>query len=124
MDALTGRSVVFTVGSEDVEDLGVLECRGLMLYAAGHKEGISRLRLESAAGVLEDEMAADDVDHLLMRMTMASAFPALAHAMPHQHHARAVGHHLTTQPLFGSCHCAVVGGDYLDIAVHKISLKF
>ena len=100
--------VVLAVRREDVENFGVFECGGFVLDSAGNEEGITGLCFEAAVRMLKDEMAADDVDELLVRVTVASADPALAHAMPDKHHAGAVTHDLAAKTVFRRGHDGVV----------------
>ena len=102
--------VVFAVGREDVEDFGVFEGGGLVLDAAGDEEAVAGVGVEGAAGMLEADAAADDVDHLLVRVAVLGADPALLHGVADQHHRGAVGHDLALEAGFGRAHCLVVGG--------------
>ncbi len=88
-----------------------------MLDAARYEKRITGLRFEPATRVLEDQMAADDVDQLLVRVTVTSPHPAFLHTMAHQHHAWAVRHYLATQALFWIGHVAVIGANNIDVVL-------
>jgi hypothetical protein len=118
---LRPRSVILTIGCEYVEHLGLLECGCLMLHATRHKERIAGFRLELAAGMLEDQMPADHVHHLLVRMTVTGSDPAFPHAMTNEHHAWAVRHYLPTQSIFRIRHVGIVRTENVDVVlVHEL----
>lgn len=94
------RRVVLTVWGEDVEDLRVLKSRGLMFYSAGNQEGIAGAGFEAALRMFKDQVAADDVDELFMRMTVARACPTFAHPVTDEHHAGVVAHDLAAKTVF------------------------
>src|SRR5271155_1811020 len=86
--------VVLAVRGEDVQNLGVFICGSLMFDITWNQEAISRGCLEDPAGMLEGEMAADDIHHLFVRMAVPRADPTLLHPVPDEHHTRAIGHDL------------------------------
>ena len=88
-----------------------------MFDVAWNQKAVSRFRLEQSAGMLKREMAADDIHHLLVRMAVPGAHPTLLHPMPHQHHARAVGHHLPPEPRLRVGHGILMRRHNLDCAM-------
>jgi hypothetical protein len=109
--------VVLAVRREDVEDLGLFKSRGLVLDSTGDEEGVAGAGFEAAVRMLEDQVSADDVDELLMCMTVASARPAFMHAVADKHHVGAVTHHLTPKTVFGFGHDGVVRVDNGNIVL-------
>ena len=91
------RSIIFTIRGEYIEHFGILECGCLVRYVPRHKKGITRSCFELATRMLEYQVSADDIDHLLMRVTVKGSHPPFEHAMSNEHHARAIGHYLPAQ---------------------------
>jgi hypothetical protein len=69
-----------------------------MFNIARNQKAVPRYRLEGTAGMLEGEMAADDIYHLLLRMTVPGSNPTLLHRMPDEHYVGAIRHDLPPQP--------------------------
>src|ERR1035441_9477115 len=83
--------VVLAHWRKDVEHLGVRQRGSLVFDAAGDQKAVAGYRIKHSARMLEANDAADDVHHLLVRVAVACAHPALLHRMPHHHHGGAVG---------------------------------
>jgi len=90
--------VVFTIRSEDVQNLGVLSCGCLVFNVARNQKAVPRQRLEGTAGMGEAEMAVDDIHHLLLRMAMPGTNPTLLHRVPDEHYVGTIGQDLPPQP--------------------------
>jgi hypothetical protein len=102
--SLNRRRIIFAVRSEDVQHLGILLCGSLMHDVARYQEAIPGLRLKNSARIFKSEMAANNINHLFVRMAVLCADPTLLHPMPHQHHVRTPGHDLPAEPWLGVRH--------------------
>lgn len=103
--------VVFAIWREDIEYLGVLKGGGLVFDVARDEEAVASAGFDGASGMGEGDVAADDVDHLLMRMTMASSDPAPGHGVAHQHHGWTIGHDLAAEARLGRGHVFIIRRD-------------
>src|ERR1700677_1668396 len=87
-----------------------------MFDIAWNQEAVSRVCLEDPAGMLEREMAADDIHQLFVRMAVPGADPTLLHPMPDEHHSRAIGHDLPAKSRLRVRHRFFLCVQYLDCA--------
>src|SRR5580693_7959238 len=94
-----------------------------MYDIAGHQEAVARSRLKNTTRMFESKVPANDKDHLLMRMAVSCADPTLLHSVPHEHHARAVGHDLPPEPRLGGGHRLVLCRYNLDCRHQFSSMK-
>jgi len=85
----------------------------------GDDEAFAGAALEFAAGMFEGEMAADDEDHLFVRVGVTGADPALFHFVADEHHVLRVAHDLAAKAGFGRAHDGVVGRCQFD-GVHGV----
>src|ERR1019366_9778194 len=72
---LASLRVVFAVGSEDVQHLGVFEGGGLVIEDAVDDDAVAGAEVPLLAFGFKDDVAADDVDHLVMGMLVAGGHP-------------------------------------------------
>src|SRR5215469_9052778 len=73
--------IIISTRSKHVDNVAGLQGAGLVLHAAAHHEAVTRAGVERFAGARDPQMAGDDVDNLLMGMTVSSANPPFLHAM-------------------------------------------
>lgn len=107
-NVLWRRSVILTIWREDIEHFGLLQSGRLVFDASGNEKRVPRFCFDSPTGVLKDKVSTDDVDHLLVRVTVASSDPALPHAVADEHHAWAIAHHLPAKASLGVAHRFIV----------------
>src|ERR1019366_10595586 len=82
-----------------------------MLNATRYQKAVAGAHIEHSTRVLESNAAADDVHHLLVRMTMARADPTFFHGVTHQHHGWTVGHDLSAKSGLGRRHTFLIRRD-------------
>lgn len=79
-----------------------------MLDVAGDDEAVAREGVDLPGRGLEDDVAAEDVDHLLVGVGVAGADPALFHAMADEHHVFGIRHDLAAEAGLGNGHGGVL----------------
>src|SRR6185312_8716061 len=113
--------VVLAIRRKDIQHFAVGEGRRLMLHTSGYEKTVAPLYFERAAWMLKADVAADDVNHLFMRVAVPCTHPSFRHRVADQHHGGAVGHHLPFQTGLGRGHCLVVRGEDFNGCRHTNS---
>ena len=80
-----------------------------MLHAAIDNDAIAGAHLPAFALSLKKDVAADDIDHLMMRMAVARALPTLFKGVAHEHEMGVVGKHLAQHAGLGRGDFGCVG---------------
>ncbi len=116
--------VFLAVGSENIENFGRLESGSFMFDAAIDDNAVAGMHLPAFAFGLKEDASADDVDHLMMGMAVARAFPTFLKGVTHEHDMRVVREDLTDHPRLGSGNFGGIGGRVNDSrSNHRICLK-
>jgi len=85
---------------------------------AGDDDAFAGAHLELAAGVLEGDMTAGDVEQLFVRMLVLRADPALFQLVADEHEVLGVAHDLAAEAGFGGGHSCVLRGGNDDLFGH------
>src|ERR1700722_8839648 len=94
-----------------------------MLDAAVHDDAVAGAHLPTFAFGLKEDVSADNVDHLMMGMAVARAFPTFLKGVTHKHEMRVVREDLANHAGLGRGGAGGVGGrvDYRAFA-HRFPL--